>query len=205
MYIYFRSENVPRQTFLSPGQRNVEKPWPRIFRLSVFHQSHPLLFFPVSPFFSPSSVLSTLCFSALFAAGGWKRWKLGRWVRGWGKCVCVSVEGASDDRWIFRKGSTELRVSSVFLSPLLPSLARERTRTLHSSLPFLCYSLVIEVLNKVFKIGWRFCKFSIISLLWLSKGVANTLESIVSRGINKNSVSDGPIKRQTTNTVPLIT
>lgn len=93
----------------------------------------------------------------------------------------------------------------MFLSPLLPSLARERIRTLHSSLPFLCYSLVTEVLNKVFKIGWRFCKFSIISLLWLSKGVANTLESIVSRGINKNSVSDGPIKRQTTNTVPLIT
>lgn len=91
MYIYFCSENVPRQTFLSPGQRNVEKPWPRIFRLSVFHQSHPLLFFPVSPFFSPSSVLSTLCFSALFAASGWKRWKLGRWVRGWGKCVCVCV------------------------------------------------------------------------------------------------------------------
>lgn len=25
----------------------------RIFRLSVFHQSHPLLFFPVSPFFLP--------------------------------------------------------------------------------------------------------------------------------------------------------
>ena len=61
-------------------------------------------------------------------------------------CVCVymcGVEGASDDRWIFRKDFTKLRVSSVFLSPLLPFLwfmnELKYTRTPPSIIPSLFY------------------------------------------------------------------
>lgn len=205
VYIFLQRECTPSNVSLARPEERGKTVAP-YFSPFCFSPIPSFTLFPGIPLFF--SLLRSLHPLFLRAFCRWwmekvKTWPVSERMRK--VCVCVCVEGASDDRWIFRKGSTELRVSSVFLSPLLPSLARERTRTLHSSLPFLCYSLVTEVLNKVFKIGWRFCKFSIISLLWLSKGVANTLESIIPRGINKNSVSDGPIKRQTTNTVPLIT
>lgn len=56
-------------------------------------------------------------------------------------CVC-GVEGASDDRWIFRKGFTKLRVSL----PSAPfSLVHEWTEvhsysSIHHSIPFLPHS-----------------------------------------------------------------
>lgn len=75
-----------------------------------------------------------------------KTWPVSERVRKVCICVCVyvcGVEGASDDRWIFRKGFTKLRVSSVFLSPLLPFLwfmnELKYTRTPPSIIPSLFY------------------------------------------------------------------
>lgn len=75
-----------------------------------------------------------------------KTWPVSERVRKVCICVCVyvcGVEDASDDRWIFRKGFTKLRVSSVFLSPLLPFLwfmnELKYTRTPPSIIPSLFY------------------------------------------------------------------
>lgn len=168
--------------------------------------------FPSIPLFS-LPVLSALCFSALFAAGGWKRWKLGRWVREGGKREGVwrecGVEGASDDRWIFRKGF-QFYVRIVCPPPPSPPsflLAREWTRvhalSIHYSHPSLLCSPVWTKENRIMPIFLvhRYLKFSVgriikpqsASSVKAAMRGGNTLESIIPGRINKNW-TDGPIK-----------
>lgn len=210
IYIYSCSENVPRQTFLSPGQRNVEKPWP-VFSAFLFF-TNPILysFSQYPPFFPPRPL------RALFLRAFCRWWmeKVKTWpvsTRGWKARGCLArVRSRGCERWSvnFQKRLPVLRANRV-CPPPSPSflLAREWTHvhalSIHYSHPSLLCSPVWTKENRIMPIFLvhRYLKFSVgriikpqsASSVKAAMRGGNTLESIIPGRINKNW-TDGPIK-----------
>lgn len=120
------------------------------------------------PFFLPPSS-SPPSVSPRFLDGGWKRWKLGRWVKGWGKCVCMCVCVESRVRAMIGEFSGKALPNCEFracFSPLFSSffgswMDWSTLVLLHPSFSPFSTSLFAKILKIDFKIGCRFCRFSI--------------------------------------------
>lgn len=173
IYISLQRECTPRQTFLSPGQRNVEKPWP-VFSAFLFFTNPILYSFSRYPlFFSLPRSLRPLFLRAF--CRWWmekvKTWPVSERVESVFGVVCVCVYVCVESRALARMiGEFSGKAYQVLpncefracLSPLSFLFVREYT--LHPSFPpfliHLSYSL-IGIKQKFFKIVCRFWKFSI--------------------------------------------